>query len=163
MHVVFEQTITREIDLRSAVEARGWFPHEIDLDRYHDSVAEIDKDLLKAGLKPETNVPTIVFGSTGLIRSAARRGHMKVASGCIAEERTLRWSGYASHLPKEWLLNGFGVMFPWGFLARDETFSLLRQTFGKDGVFVRPDSPGFVAQTRGEGFISRIQRGSRSA
>lgn len=138
MHIVYQQEIIRGHDIRPLIEARGWTPHEIITEEWNSSLDAIERTLFKAGIDGR---PVMSFGSIRLARQAARNGWHKVNSGIVAREERLRWSSYATHLPNDWLLNPFGILFPWGYLKQERTKDILRQSYGDDGVFIRPNSP----------------------
>jgi hypothetical protein len=138
MHIVFQKEITRGQDIRGAIEARGWTPHEIITEEGDASLEQIERTLFKAGVDGKK---IMTFGSILVAKRAPRRGWAKLDSGIVAREERLRWSSYATHLPNDWLLNPFGILFPWGYLKQDRTKDILRRSYGEDGVFIRPNSP----------------------
>ncbi len=139
MHIVYQNEIVRGHDIRAAAEALGWSSYEIETNRFDQSVAEIDRSLFKAALDPNDHI--MVFGTIRLAAHRKYRSLSKLQSGVIADDRKLRWSAYATYLPNEMLLNPFGIMFPWGYLKDPKVIGAVKNAFGEDGVFIRPNSP----------------------
>lgn len=137
MHVFFQKEITRDHDLGSALENRGWVGHEIEAGNFHASVKGIEGDLTKV---PQGE-PIFGFASIRLAQQHAHLGLARMGSGMVVDRQKLTWSNYASCLPEDMLLNSDGILVPWGFLKREQTKTDLTHVFGANGVFLRPNSP----------------------